>query len=61
RALRGLLCVLLLASAGLAATMLSGCGSANGFFTQASQNYTMTITVTAGPLEHTTTVTLNVQ
>jgi hypothetical protein len=49
-----------------AATMLSGCGATNGFFTQPDKNYTLTITgtatsVTGATLVHTTTVTLNLQ
>ncbi len=59
--LRGLLCVMALAGAGLAATMLSGCGGNGGFFGQAPQNYTVTITATAANLQHSTTITLNVQ
>lgn len=36
-------------SGGAWATLtLSGCGATNGFFTQAQQNYTITITATAG-------------
>jgi Bacterial Ig-like domain (group 3) len=61
RALRGLLCVLLLVGAGAAATMLSGCGSNGGFFAQAPQNYTVIITATSGNLQHSTNITLNQQ
>jgi large repetitive protein len=61
RALRGLFYLLVLIGAGTATSMMSGCDSPNGFFTQSPQNYTVTITATAGSLEHTTTVTLNVQ
>ena len=62
RALKRLLCVIALVAAGAAATLsLSGCGSTTGFFSQAPENYTVTITATAGSLQHTATVTLNVQ
>jgi Bacterial Ig-like domain (group 3) len=61
RALRGLLCVLLLAGASAAAVMLSGCGTNSGLFAQAPQNYTVTVTATAGNIQHTSTITLNVQ
>jgi uncharacterized protein YaiE (UPF0345 family) len=60
RHLKRLLSLLILLAAGAAATAFSGCGG-NGFFTQAPQNYTITITATAGSLEHSATVTLNVQ
>lgn len=59
--LRGLLCVAVLIGSGLAAVSLSGCGSNSGFFTQTPQNYTVTVTATAGNLQHTSTITLNVQ
>jgi len=59
RALRRLLCIMAFVAAGVATTVVSGCGS--GFFAQAPQNYTVTITATAGGLQHTTTVTLNVE
>jgi sugar lactone lactonase YvrE len=62
RALFRFLCVAVLLASGAVVTLtLSGCGSTSGFFAQAQQDYTVTITATAGPLEHTTTVTLNVQ
>ncbi|MFP5234520.1 MAG: MBG domain-containing protein, partial [Acidobacteriota bacterium] len=55
-------CVLLLAGASLAAIAgLSGCGSATGFFGQAQQNYTVTLTATSATLQHSETFTLNVQ
>jgi sugar lactone lactonase YvrE len=49
-----------------AASVLTGCGTGNGFFGQAAKDYTLTITgtstsVTGAPLVHTTTVTLNLQ
>jgi sugar lactone lactonase YvrE len=47
------------ATAGIAA--LTGCGSGNGFFGQAPQNYTVTVTATAGAVQHASTVTLNMQ
>jgi len=62
RGLRRMLCVLVLFGAGAAAMFsLSGCGGVNGFFAQAPQNYTITITATAGGLSHSGNVTLNVQ
>jgi ABC-type glycerol-3-phosphate transport system substrate-binding protein len=41
-----MLCIAILALAGGAATLLSGCGG--GFFAQQPQNYTITVTATAG-------------
>ena len=57
--LRHLICVALLLAGGAAATLMSGCGG--GFFTQSPENYTVTITATCGTLQHSTSVTLNVQ
>ena len=55
--------VLLLMGAGIAATMsLSGCAATgNSYFGQPQQNYTVTVTGTAGTLSHSTTVTLTVE
>ncbi|MGD0735468.1 MAG: Ig-like domain repeat protein [Terracidiphilus sp.] len=62
RALRNLLYVGILCVGSAAAIFsLSGCGGHNGYFDQAPQNYSVTITATAGSLQHTATVTLNVQ
>lgn len=61
RNLRRMLFVAALLLGGAATTTLSGCGGANGFLTLAPQNYTITITATSGNLQHTSTVTLNVQ
>jgi CSLREA domain-containing protein len=62
RALKRFLCIVALLTGGAAATLsLSGCGSGNGFFDQAPQNYTITITATAGSLQHSANVMLNVQ
>jgi len=61
RALRRMLGVAVLLAGGATTAMLSGCTSSNGFFTQAPQNYTITITATSGTLQHSTTATLNVQ
>jgi hypothetical protein len=40
---------------------LIGCGAGNGFLSQPPQDYTITITATSGTLQHTSTVTLNLQ
>lgn len=56
---RRLLTVVLLLAGGAAATLVSGCGG--GFFAQAPQNYNVTINATAANLQHSVTVTLNVQ
>ncbi len=56
---RRMLCVGILAMGSATATLLSGCGG--GFFGQAPESYTITIAATAGNLQHTATVTLNVQ
>jgi len=50
-----LLCVAILLLGSLAASLLGGCGG------RSSENYTITIIATAGNLQHTTIVTLNVQ
>jgi hypothetical protein len=60
RAVRRMLCVVLLLAGG-AVTLLSGCGAHAGFFTQAPQNYSVTVTATSANLQHSTTLTLNVQ
>jgi hypothetical protein len=60
RNVRRMLAMVILLAAGAAATMLTGCGG-DGFFTQSPKNYSVTITATSGTLEHTATVTLNVQ
>jgi hypothetical protein len=53
------LILLILGAASLAG--LSGCVSANGFFGQPQQTYTVTITVTTGAVSHSANVTLNVE
>jgi sugar lactone lactonase YvrE len=40
---------------------VSGCASSNGFFSHATQNYTITEKVTAGALSHSTHITLTVE
>jgi hypothetical protein len=54
--------VLLVAVGLLAAAGLSGCGSKDsGFFGQAAQTFSVTVTGTSGPLSHSTKVTLTVE
>lgn len=53
--------LLLLAAGAISVAGMSGCGSGNGFFGQAQQSYTVTITVTTGALSHSTNVTLTVE
>jgi len=61
RRLGRLLCLLVLFG-GIAITAVwSGCGSRNGFFAQPVKDYNVTITATGGGLQHSTTVTLQVQ
>jgi len=61
RALRRLLSIVVLLAGGAVATLVSGCGGTSGFFAQAAQNYTITITATAGTIQHSTNVTLDLQ
>jgi FG-GAP-like repeat/Bacterial Ig-like domain (group 3)/FG-GAP repeat len=56
-----LLSVALFAAALGAIAGLVGCGSTNGFFGQAVQSYTVTVTATGGTVSHTATVNLTVQ
>jgi hypothetical protein len=54
--------VLLLLIAGMAAMAgLSGCGSPSIFFTQQLETYSVTVTVSAGPLSHSMPITLVVE
>jgi hypothetical protein len=55
--------LLILVLGGIGATAgLTGCGyNGNGFFGQAPQSYTITITATSGTIQHSVNVTLNVQ
>jgi len=58
--------LLLMLGTATATSLLSGCGARNGFFGQAPQTYTLTITatstsVTGAPLQHTTSVQLTVE
>jgi len=56
----GLALALLISIVGIAA--MTGCGGKpSGYFGQAPQSYTITVTATSGNLTHSTTVTLNVQ
>jgi hypothetical protein len=59
-ALRRLLCIAVLLMGGAAVTVISGCGG-SGFFAQAPQNYTVTVTATSGGLQHSATFTLDLQ
>jgi len=53
---------MLLALAGSAAVLgMAGCGSGNGFLIQAPKNYTVTVTASSGTIQHSSTVTLNLQ
>jgi hypothetical protein len=62
RRLMGHLAIMFVVVGTLAALAgLTGCGSSNGFFGQAAKNYTVTVTVTAGPDSHSTDLELNVQ
>jgi hypothetical protein len=51
----------LLTAGAAAITGLSGCASGNGFFGQPQKTYSVTVTVTAGTLSHSTDLTLTVQ
>ena len=55
-------CLVLLLAAGTVTTAgLTGCGASNGFFGEAQRTYTVILTATSGTVQHTTTVTLDVQ
>jgi hypothetical protein len=56
--LRGLFCVLVFLGAGLAIAALSGCSAV---LLQVPQSYAVTVTATAGSLQHTAAVSLNVK
>jgi hypothetical protein len=60
---RALLWTLVLLAGGAAASLIDGCGGGgiNGFFAQQSQNYAITMTATSGGIQHSASVTLNVQ
>ncbi|MFP5206497.1 MAG: Ig-like domain repeat protein, partial [Acidobacteriota bacterium] len=60
KAVRRLLCVLVLLAGGAATLILNGCGG-TGFFTQAPKDYTVTLTAVSGPVQHSSNFTLNVQ
>jgi hypothetical protein len=61
--LRNVMYAVIVVLAGGAATLLSGCGGSSGAIQQGptSQSYTITITATAGSLQHSTNVTLTVE
>jgi hypothetical protein len=57
-----LLCIsLLVLSGGAAASLLSGCGATNGFFSQGQQSYLITVTATSGSATQISVVTLIVE
>jgi hypothetical protein len=57
--LTAMLLLVLGGAAGVAT--LTGCGSSNGFLSQAEKSYTVMVTATSGSLSHSTTTTLIVQ
>jgi hypothetical protein len=61
RRMRNMFYALVLACSALSATVLSGCNSPNGFFAQAPKDYNLTITATAGSVQKSAAVTLDVQ
>jgi len=61
RSFRRMVAVVLLLAGGAAATLLSGCGSKNGFFAQQPQSYAITITATSTTIQKSVTVNLNVE
>jgi hypothetical protein len=62
RKLSRLICVLLLTVSGAAAIAgLTGCGEHNGYFAQPQKSYTVTMTATAGSLQRTAVVTVDVE
>ena len=52
RRLHRLLIALLMLGGMATVASITGCGSANGFFAQHQQNYDVTVTATAGGLQH---------
>ncbi len=52
---------LLLTAGTIFSAALTGCGSGNGFFGEAPKTYAVALTATSGTVQHSTTVTLNVQ
>jgi DNA-binding beta-propeller fold protein YncE len=58
---KGAALLLLLATGAAAVAGLSGCGTANGFFGQQQQSYTVTITATSGTVSRATTVSITVE
>jgi len=58
---RGLLLMLLALAGSVAVLGMAGCGSGNGFYIHTPKNYTVTVTATSGTIQHSSTVTLNLQ
>ena len=61
RRLSGMLMLILLLGSLSASVILTGCGSRNGFFAHPVQSYNVTITASAGNLQHSATITVEVQ
>ena len=53
--------MLLVLAGSVAVLGMAGCGSGNGFYIHTPKNYTVTVTATSGTIQHSSTVTLNLQ